>query len=200
MFTGIIENLGHIKDIQIQSGLKKIFIKTSLFNEIDISDSISVNGVCLTVVNIDKDILEFDVVEETLSISNIGYLQIDDKVNIERCSKIGDRLNGHNVTGHIEGIGKILNKTSIDSQTDFIIKINQKLMKYCIYKGSICIDGISLTISSIDNETISVSIIPYTLENTTLGLKNIDDYVNIETDIFAKYAEKMILGEKNEIE
>ena len=198
MFTGIIENIGKVNCIEELSGSKKMLIESILSNDLNPSDSIAVNGVCLTVVNVNKKSFEVDVIKETLNLTNLSKVEINHKVNLETCAKIGDRINGHIVTGHIEGIGKIISKETVNIQTDFTIKIDTQLLKYCIYKGSVCIDGISLTISDIDNESITVSIIPYTLINTILNYKNIGDLVNIETDIFAKYIEKILVGEKND--
>ena len=191
MFTGIVENLGSVKNISKQQDYWDISIKTSFVN-IKLGESILVNGVCLTVVEIDDYILSFQIILETLNKSSLDLLDIGHKVNLERSMKLNDRLDGHLVQGHVESIGKILSKNSNDGETKIEIEIEQELLKYCIYKGSITFDGVSLTISKIDSCLIEVSIIPYTLANTTLGFKSVGDYVNVETDMIAKYVSRQM--------
>jgi len=195
MFTGIIEDLAEIEDLMKFNDYWKISIFLN-FENVNIGDSISVNGVCLTVENIKKNLFYFDVIKETLNITNLKFLKISDVVNIERCLKLNDRIDGHIVQGHIECLGELLLKETNDGETKIRIKLDDKYIKYCIYKGSIAIDGISLTISDINDDYIECSIIPHTLKNTTLGVKNVGEWVNIETDMIAKYVEKQLNSKK----
>jgi len=202
MFTGIIKSLGTINKVQKNEFQLRLEICTSkdIFDTTNIGDSVSVNGVCLTAINKvkDKNILFFDVIDETLQKTNFKLLTNLEKVNLETPLKMSDGLDGHIVQGHVDTIGTIINNELIDENWLLEIKIDKKWMKYCILKGSIAIDGISLTIAKINEDydgkygSISMSIIPHTLENTNLQFKNRKDTVNIETDFFAKYIEKLL--------
>ena len=202
MFTGIIKSVGEVKDIIKDDEILKIKISSSenIFNTTKIGDSVSVNGTCLTAVekNIQNHIISFDVVGETISKTNLDYLQNNEKVNLETPLKIIDGLDGHIVQGHVDTTALILRNEQVKDNWLLEVKIDKKWLKYCILKGSIAIDGISLTIADInenyDNNygSISVSIIPHTLENTNLKFKKCNDKVNIETDFFAKYIEKLL--------
>ena len=202
MFTGVIKFLGEINNIEINHKILNIAISSSasLFTTTNIGDSVSVNGVCLTAVKKSKknNLIYFDVVEETIKKSNLDSLKIKDKVNLESPLKVSDGLDGHIVQGHVDSTGVIISNNLVDDSWLLKIKINKKWLKYCILKGSIAIDGISLTISNIDedyddtNGAISISIIPHTLEHTNLKYKKCDNLVNIETDFFAKYIEKLL--------
>ena len=194
MFTGLVEDLGKVKNIDKFDGYWNIEITTKL-DDIIIGDSIAVNGVCLTVVNLGKNIISFDIVSESLDKSNLSELIINQIVNLERCLKLSDRIGGHLVQGHVECIGEIISKESLlDGEVVFEVSFDKNFLKYCIYKGSITLDGISLTIKEILKNSIKVSIIPHTLENTTLGFKKVNANLNIETDLIAKYVEKNLLN------
>jgi riboflavin synthase len=194
MFTGLVEDLGKVKNIDKFDGYWNIEITTKL-DDIIIGDSIAVNGVCLTVVNLGKNIISFDIVSESLDKSNLSELIINQIVNLERCLKLSDRIGGHLVQGHVECIGEIISKESLlDGEVVFEVSFDKNFLKYCIYKGSITLDGISLTIKEILKNSIKVSIIPHTLENTTLGFKEVNANLNIETDLIAKYVEKNLLN------
>jgi len=187
MFSGIIEELAEIKNISRCSNLTILEIKTELiYKDTQIADSIAVNGVCLTVVDKKKDVLIFELMPQTLKVTNLGLLKISDKVNLERSLKLGERISGHFVLGHIDCVGIIRKKTYLAGNLCFEIAIPLEFMKYCIPKGSIAVDGISLTIVSKKSNTFLVYVIPYTLKNTTLGFKGPSDKVNIEFDILAK--------------
>jgi riboflavin synthase len=205
MFTGIVKSLGIINKIEkLDSQLKLVIsVSTDIFNTTNIGDSVSVNGVCLTAINKQKnkvswDILFFDVVDETLQKTNFKLLKYLEKVNLETPLKMSDGLDGHIVQGHIDSTGLIINNELVDNNWLLEIKIDKKWIKYCITKGSIAIDGISLTIAKINDNyddkygSVCMSIIPHTLENTNLQFKKKDDTVNVETDFFAKYIEKLL--------
>ena len=195
MFTGIIEDLCKVINIDKFANHINISI-SSKFDDIKIGASIAVNGVCLTVVDINERSLSFDVIKETLEKTNLKFIKCGDLINIERCMRINDRIDGHIVQGHIECLGELISKISNNGETKIKIKIDNNYMKYCIYKGSIALDGISLTISKIDNEYIECSIIPHTLNNTTLKIRNEGDMLNIETDMISKYIEKQLINKK----
>ena len=196
MFTGIVEDLGKVLEIHEKTDGKKIVFQSSFNKELNLGDSIAINGACLTVVSKTDNIFTVDVVQETLDLTNLNTILVDDIVNLERCMKLGDRINGHIVTGHIDGVCKILSKKNKETQTDLIIELDSLLIDNCIYKGSICLDGISLTIAGIDNNNVKLAIIPYTIKNTTLKTKEVGDILNVETDMFAKYVKNIQLGDK----
>jgi len=187
MFTGIIEELGTIKRISRSGNITRIEIsaeKTLL--DAKIGDSLSVNGCCLTCVEIQKDYFAFEAMPQTLKITNLGALRIGDKVNLERSLKIGDRISGHFVLGHIDCLGIIRKKGYSSGNLAFEIAIPPAFIKYCLPKGSIAIDGISLTIADRRSSSLSVYIIPHTFKNTTLGFKGPSDKLNLEFDILTK--------------
>lgn len=196
MFTGIIEEVGKVKMIQ-RGNITKIAVECKkVLDDVRIGDSIAVNGVCLTVTNIGKDLFTSDIMYETLKTSNLGSLKIGSIVNLERALSISGRLNGHIVTGHVDTVGTIIDKNKINGTTTFKIKIDERYSKYVADKGSIAVDGISLTVVESSASYFTVSIIPHTENNTTLNIKRIGDTVNIEVDILSKYAERL-LAKKN---
>ncbi len=189
MFSGIVEELGELKKISKRGNVTLFEIQAEkILDGIKIGDSISVNGTCLTIISKELDTLGFEVMPQTLKVTNLGALRINDKVNMERALKIGDRLSGHFVTGHIDCTGIIRRKNYLNDNLSFEIAIPTKFMHYVLPQGSIAIDGISLTIVDKRANTFTVYIIPHTLKNTTLGLKGSSDKVNIEFDILAKRA------------
>ena len=192
MFTGIIEELGQIKKINLKDKFLDIEILSNLSSDINIGDSIAINGVCLTAVSSNEKTFNVHVVRETIQKTNLIDLKELMYVNLERAVSVSSRLNGHVVQGHIESLAIIIKKENSNSQIDLTVEINKNYLKYCIYKGSIALDGISLTIASIEYNNISVAIIPHTLENTTLKYREIGDTLNLETDVFAKYVENII--------
>jgi len=194
MFTGIIEEVGQISAIYKSEDLFQISVKTdSILNESKVGDSISINGVCLTLTSIKSNSFTSDVVRETIERTNLKYIKVGNYINLERAMRADSRFDGHIVQGHVEGMGKV---KSIQKDENFIIKVQipEKLANYCIYKGSITINGISLTIASIKENLIDIWIIPHTLSRTTFDVIKENDYVNIETDIIAKYIEKFNKG------
>lgn len=199
MFTGIIEEFGKIIRINRKSDSMKLIISCNkVIQGISIGSSISVNGVCLTVVEMSKNSFEVDVVPETIKRTNIGESKEGSLVNLERSLKISDRLEGHFVLGHVDGVGIINKKESKENSFIVEIKVNSELTKYIVKKGAVAVDGISLTVVDVLSNSFNVSIIPHTYKNTTLGFKNTGDKVNIEVDILAKYVEKL-LNKENKI-
>ncbi len=188
MFTGIIEEVGTIKSVKRGARSSKITIEASLiFSDLKIGDSVSTNGVCLTAESLTEKTFTADVMSETLRCSSLGDLQVGSKVNLERAMSADGRFGGHMVSGHIDGIGKISSIRKEDIATWYTIKANKELMRYIILKGSVALDGISLTVSKLERDSFSVSIIPHTAKNTTLLDKIIGSTINVETDIVGKY-------------
>lgn len=197
MFSGIVQNLGKILSIESKAGGSVLLVKTSFDTDIALGDSISVNGVCLTIANFKKNTLIFNVVDETLNKSSLSDLKAGDFVNLEKSLQYNEKISGHLVQGHVEGIGRIIKIENIGTEeVRFSIHLDSKLIKYCIYKGSISIDGISLTIASLKANVIELAIIPHTFKNTNLSFKKVGDVVNIETDMIAKYVENMLVNKE----
>lgn len=193
MFTGIIEEVGTVKEIIRGSMSVKFNIKClKILDDIKVGDSIAVNGVCLTVVNLGKEWFSADVMPETVRKTGLGKLKLSDRVNLERALKLSDRLGGHIVTGHIDGTGTIVGICIEDNAIWLTIKAPKNIIKYIIMKGSVALDGTSLTVAYVDDRYFKVSIIPLTASATVLGTKKVGDSVNIECDIIGKYVEKLL--------
>ncbi len=193
MFTGIIEELGKITDIKDTSSGKQFTIAADIvMSDLKIGDSIALNGVCLTVVKVVKNKFMLDLVTETLKKSNLGDLNIETQVNLERPLTLSTRLGGHLLQGHVESVGVIISKEGEGEGATMTVALSPDWLRFCIPKGSIAFDGVSLTIASIDDNFITVALIPHTLEMTTLGLKGKGDALNIETDIIGKYIDRLL--------
>ena len=193
LFTGIVEELGTVKQVvsgsawgQIEIAGQKVLEGTKL------GDSIAVNGVCLTVTNLRSDSFTADVMAETMRRSNLGSLKKGDQVNLERAMAAAGRFGGHIVSGHIDGTGTITALRKDDNAVWYTVQAAPSLLRYIVEKGSITIDGISLTVASVEPDRFSVSIIPHTAAVTILGQKRAGDIVNLETDIIGKYVEKLL--------
>ena len=192
MFTGIIEGLGKITQIRSFGSGKRISMEADFTLEnTKIGDSIAVSGACLTVVEIDQNKFKTDVSPETLNKTTLGKTFIGQRVNLERALKLDGRLDGHLVSGHIDDMGKVLKKESLGNSIIISFALKNTLSRYMIDKGSIAVDGVSLTINRCNDNNFDVSIIPHTLKMTTLGFYKIGDMVNIETDMIGKYIEKL---------
>ncbi len=193
MFTGIIEEVGTIRSIK--KGAKSAVITVEaqkILEDIHLGDSICTNGVCLTVVSFDQSSYSVDVMHETLRRTNLGDLQGGSRVNLERAMAADGRFGGHIVAGHIDGTGTIISMTRDDNAIWIVISAEKEILKYIVSKGSITIDGISLTVADVDSSGFSVSVIPHTGANTTLLSKKPGDTVNLETDMIGKYVEKLL--------
>lgn len=192
MFTGIVEEVGKISSIQSKPQAIKLMISCSLILEdIKRGDSIAVNGVCLTVSSFDQDSFTTDVIPETVKSSTMKELKSGSPVNLERAMSAGGRFGGHFVSGHIDGVGKIRAVKKEANAKTKEIEVDSALMKYMMLKGSVAIDGTSLTIFALGRNTITISLIPTTQEDSLLGSKGIGTHVNIECDLLAKYTERM---------
>ncbi|WP_310603551.1 riboflavin synthase [Anaerosporobacter sp.] len=193
MFTGIVEELGVITQIQRGSYSSILTIQGNvIFEDMQIGDSIAVNGVCLTVVRHSKDTFTTDVMHETLNRSSLSALRIGIAVNLERAMKLGGRFGGHIVSGHIDGTGIIKAVEKDDNAVWYIIEASEEIVRYIVEKGSIAIDGISLTVASVSKHEFQVSVIPHTLAVTSLNQKKTGDIVNLENDVIGKYVEKLL--------
>ena len=198
MFTGIIEEVGIIKEVKRGVKSSKLIIKANkVLEKTRVGDSICTNGVCLTVTNVKGNSFEADVMAETLRRSNLGLLDIGNKVNLERALNLESRLGGHIVSGHIDGIGQIISLEKEDNAIWVTVKAASEILRYVVLKGSITIDGISLTVAYVDDSCFKVSIIPHTASETTLISKKIGDTVNLECDLIGKYVEKLLGLEGN---
>jgi riboflavin synthase len=192
VFTGIIEGQGIVMKFNFKtknrSAAKMRIDLGNLAKGLEIGDSVAINGVCLTATNISKNQADFEMIDETLKKTNLGMIKPGGKVNIERSLRVGERMEGHFVLGHIDGTGKIVKIEKLPKEIKFWIELPKDLARFVVKKGSITVDGISLTLVDVTKNKISVCIIPHTLKITNLGLKKIGDKVNIETDILGKYA------------
>ena len=193
MFTGIIEEVGTIDKIANGSKSAVLFIKASkVLEDTKLGDSIAVNGVCLTVTSMEGDIFTADVMAETLRRSSLGSLSKGSKVNLERAMAANGRFGGHIVSGHIDGTGRIASMVREDNAVWVEINASAEILKFIVMKGSIAIDGISLTVAGLAEESFSVSVIPHTGEETTLLKKGAGDIVNLENDVVGKYVDRLL--------
>jgi riboflavin synthase len=193
VFTGIVEELGMVASITRSSAEPSDAARLALRGPLVTSDakhgdSIAVNGVCLTVVDVDGEVFTTDVMRETLQRSSLGALREGAPVNLERSATLASRMGGHLVQGHVDGVGTILAQVG----GDYTFSLPRALAKYVVEKGSITVDGVSLTVTHVTEETFSVGLIPTTLKLTTLGAKGVGDPVNLEVDVVAKYVEKLL--------
>lgn len=193
MFTGIVEEMGTVTQIhKTDTGKQFIITANAIMDDLKVGDSINVNGVCLTVTTHNENSFNLDLVRETLKKSNLGDLKNKSLVNLERAITLSTRLGGHILQGHVETVGVIMDKVLSGGGATLSVGIDPRFMRYCISKGSIALDGVSLTIASISENIIKIALIPHTLEMTTLGSKNVGDSLNIETDIIGKYIERLM--------
>lgn len=193
MFTGIVEEMGRVHGVK--KGAKSAVLSIEgrvVFDDIHLGDSIAVNGVCLTVTGFAGTVFSADVMNETLQRSSLGALRPDSPVNLERAMAANGRFGGHIVSGHIDGTGVITRIQPEDNAIWYTVACDPKLMRYIVEKGSITIDGISLTVAKLDRSSFSVSIIPHTASVTVLGRKKVRDVVNLENDILGKYVERLL--------
>ena len=193
MFTGIIEEVGVIKNIKMGAKSAVITIQANtVMEDIHLGDSIAMNGVCLTVTSFDKNSYSVDVIHETLRRTNLGALKGGSRVNLERAMAADGRFGGHIVAGHVDGTGVITSMKQDDNAVWIDIETDASVLKYIVEKGSITIDGISLTVAQVDSRSFAVSVIPHTGMHTTLLEKKPGDSVNLETDMIGKYVEKLL--------
>ncbi|KAA9224094.1 MULTISPECIES: riboflavin synthase [Corynebacterium] len=193
MFTGIVEELGEIREIHREADSITLTIRaTTVLDDVHHGDSIAVNGVCLTVVEFGDDFFTADLMQETLVRSSLGQVEVGSKVNLERATAVGQRLGGHIVQGHVDGTGEVISRTPGERWEVVRISLPEHLSKYVVEKGSIAVDGTSLTVSAVGEGFFEVSLIPTTLTDSVIGSTAVGTKVNLEVDVLAKYVEKML--------
>lgn len=193
MFSGIIEAVGKIQSVHSGSDGARIAVNAGpLLEGVKIGDSVAVNGACLTVVAFGGQTFEADVSPETLRLTNLGVLKTGNSVNLERALALGDRLGGHMVTGHIDGLGRVRSRRPEGDSIWLTVEAPPAVMRYIVHKGSVAVDGISLTVAACDEDSFSIAIIPHTSEQTTLTSKRDGAPVNLEADLIGKYVEKLL--------
>ena len=195
MFTGLIQYVGEVSKIEQADTSARLTINCPpITSEIKVGDSVSVNGVCLTVTDFNNDSFGVDVMVQTLNLSSIGKLAIKDSVNLELATKSQDRLGGHIVQGHVDGLAQVVAITQEPKWQRMDLKLPDKLMKYVVAQGSIALDGVSLTVGELNDASnqVTVWLIPETLAKTNLASKKVEDYLTVEVDVLAKYVERLI--------
>ncbi|HFC98416.1 MAG TPA: riboflavin synthase [Thermosulfurimonas dismutans] len=193
MFTGLVEGLGTVRMSRGRGGGVRLGIEPPFpAEELRLGESVAVNGACLTVVEVRPPIFEADVSPETLKRTTLGRLRPGDRVNIERALRWGDRLGGHLVSGHVDGVGEVLSRTERTDFFFFRIRAPENVATYLVEKGSVAVDGVSLTVNRVEGLNFEIAVIPHTAEITTLGFRKPGDPVNLEVDLLAKYVEKLL--------
>jgi riboflavin synthase len=193
MFTGIIEELGKVVAIEPQADAIRLTIQgPTVASDLHRGDSIAVSGTCLTAVEFDENGFTADVMQETLNLTSLDGIKVGDPVNLERAMTAATRFGGHVVQGHVDGVGKVISREPSENWEWVRVQIPTELMKYVVLKGSITIDGISLTVNEVGDDFVGLSLIPETLRLTTLGYKQPGDKVNIEADVMAKHIERLL--------
>ncbi len=193
MFTGIVEEMGAITVLgKTLAGTKLTILASTVMGDLKIGDSVSVNGTCLTVVSRSERDFSVEISPETLSITTLGLLNPGTPVNLERAMRLNERIGGHLVAGHVDGVGVIRSRHQDANAIMLAIEAPPEILRYCVAKGSITVDGISLTINDVNEKGFSVAIIPHTAKVTTLGLKQVNDQVNLESDLIGKYVERLL--------
>ncbi|MCK5637865.1 MAG: riboflavin synthase [Flavobacteriaceae bacterium] len=193
MFTGIIEELGEIVSLKTDKENIHLTVKSKISADLKIDQSLAHNGICLTVIDLNNNTHTVTAIKETIDKSNIGHLKIGDKVNLERAMKLGARLDGHIVQGHVDQIGKCTAIDEADGSWVFTFNYEDKYDNLTIEKGSVTVNGVSLTVVNSKNNSFSVAIIPFTFEHTNFGNIKVDDYVNLEFDVIGKYVAKLLV-------
>ncbi|TWU20190.1 Riboflavin synthase [Novipirellula galeiformis] len=193
MFTGLVETVGRISEIRIEAPGRQFQIEAAAICEgVQIGDSIAINGCCLTVIEINGGRLRFEAGAETLSRTNLGQLEVDSPVNLERSLAVGDRLGGHYVTGHIDTVVTLKERRDDPPWANLYFSVPENWISQIASKGSVAVDGVSLTVVDVESDCFSVALIPHTLDQTTLGRLVIGDRVNLETDVLAKYVQRSL--------
>lgn len=192
MFTGIVETLGQVVEVAQLADSARLSVRGDVVPGCATGDSIAVNGVCLTVTSVDGDVFSADVMQESLRLTALGGLTADDPVNLERAATLTTRLGGHLVQGHVDGLGHVVRREPGDKWEVVTVALPAALLRYVVVKGSIALDGVSLTVTAVDGDQVSVSLIPETLRRTTLGRRAVGDDVNVEVDVLAKHVERLL--------
>jgi riboflavin synthase len=196
VFTGIVEDIGKVTALNKRAKETVFTFEVGKIDmsEVGLGDSIAVNGTCLTVTSLGKNTFTVDASHETMARTNLGRLKTGGRVNLERALKVGDKLGGHMVNGHVDGVGKVKSTKKQGGSVEFLFTVPDELSRYIVEKGSVAVDGVSLTVNAVQGSEFAVNIIPYTLEETTFGGLKPGSPVNIECDIIGKYVEKFVTG------
>ena len=192
MFTGIVAHKGSVLDVEDDTGVRRLILEAGSLADLEVGDSIAVNGVCLTAVIVEDSRIAVEIVPETIARSSLGRIQPGDPVNLERPMSAHGRFDGHIVQGHVDGVGVVSKVGNEGDDRRLTIDLPAALSRYVVEKGSITVDGVSLTVSAVHPNSFDVALIPHTLEVTTLGLRKVGDQVNLEVDIIAKYVERLL--------
>jgi riboflavin synthase len=193
MFTGIVEEVGAIAALERgASAARMTILAATVLGDLRVGESVSVNGVCLTATTVGERSFTVDVGAETLAVTTLGDLAVGAPVNLERAMKLGQRIGGHLVAGHVDGVGCVRARRQEGSTIFLSIEAPPEVLRYCVHKGSITVDGISMTINEVTDRTIGVGVVPHTAGVTTLGHKNVGDRVNLESDLIGKYVERLL--------
>ena len=198
MFTGIIEEMGVVKEVsKARQGSSVSILAKTVLEGLKVGDSVTVNGACLTVVAFARTEMKADLSPETAKVTTLGSLKAGDPVNLERAMRLGDRLGGHLVTGHVDAIGTIRARVQEGDALQLTIEAPREVLRYCVPKGSVTVDGISLTLNEVTDRGFRVTIIPHTAKVTTLGIKQVGDAVNLEADLIGKFVERLFPGRES---
>jgi riboflavin synthase len=192
MFTGLILDVGTVEGVEPEGGAVHLRLRTRLGGELSEGDSLAVNGVCLTIVSPGDDVVVATAIPETLSRTNLGQLRRGSRVNLEPALRVGDRMGGHMVQGHVDGQGKLVTVERRGLSLEVSMEARPEILRYVVEKGSIAVDGVSLTVARVGGTTFTVALIPHTLGATTLEDRRVGDVVNLEVDILAKYIERLL--------
>jgi riboflavin synthase len=193
MFTGIVEDLGTLREVRRGAESARLRIETAFdLSRVRVGDSIAVDGCCLTVVSMSGRLFDVDAAAETLRVTTLGQRAVGDPLHLERALALGDRLGGHLVSGHVDGVGTVVTRTQVDTALQLTFEAPPHVMRYIITKGSICVDGTSLTVNTVEGARFSVLLIPHTLTWTHLGRKAVGAHVNLEADLIGKYVERLV--------
>ncbi len=199
MFTGLIEEVGTLARIETIAGGKRLFITARrVLKDARVDDSIAVNGVCLTVVRLANDGFWVDAVGETLTKTTVGSWTIGHALNLERALRLADRLGGHLVQGHVNGVGRVVALQKLGENYALDVEVPPDLLRYIILEGSIALDGISLTVARLQDNRVGISVIPHTMQATNLSTKKVGDLLNVEVDVLAKYVERLLMFSQNQ--
>ncbi len=193
MFTGIVEEMGAVKALQkTLAGTRLTMLASVVLESLAVGDSVSVNGACLTVVEAGEREFAVEVSPETLSVTTLGELAAGTPVNLERAMRLNERIGGHLVSGHVDAVGTVRERRQDGNAVVLTIEAPRELLRYCVHKGSVTVDGISMTLNAVTDRTFSLAVIPHTAKATTLGLKKVGDRVNLEADLIGKYVERLL--------
>jgi len=193
MFTGIVEEMGVIQSVEKSpAGTRLTIMAAKVMRDLASGSSISINGACLTAVSRTDSGFSVDVTPETLAVTTLGTLTVGAPVNLERAMRVNERLGGHLVAGHVDGVGTIRTRRQDGNAIVLTIEAPKEVLRFCVHKGSIAVDGISMTINELTERSFSLAVIPHTAKDTTLGLKQVGDVLNLETDLIGKYVERLL--------